>query len=212
MMLLVLTLFVLPVADSMRPASGGGTTRNIFAFPTLPASCTVRLLHAPEHLFFASDEGEGFSFRIERAHPPQLAGRCVVSAVDARVNGRLQSLRLISDANRSTVVCLGADGTPFITFDFTVSSSGGEKKDGSVLQVDTHYLCAAKRLSRSVQPFFVIIRRLQEKVLLLPVQNDNNEEEGDDLARHRAALFKRVGGMHHDDDDAAELKGCSMRW
>ncbi len=62
----------------------------------------------------------GFSFCVDQVHPPQRAGGSVISAMVASINGRPQDMRIFSDRiDRSSIVCLGALGTPFLFLDFT---------------------------------------------------------------------------------------------
>jgi hypothetical protein len=178
----VVRSFGVPATAAAATTRCGATTRRVFTFPTLPKSCAERLIHSPE----AFDAACG-GFRVECARLPQLAGSSVISAVAARVDGRPQELRLISDsATRSSVVCLGGDhGTPRIIFDFTVIA--GEDEHGCVLQVDTHHFRASPRwLARTN-------RLLSERIIVqASCRLSRCSEGGGALARHRALLYRHL--------------------
>ena len=139
----------------------------------MPSPCAARLIHTPEAL----EGAPGFSFCVEHAHPPQRAGRAVISAIAATVNGRSQDLRIFSDRlDRSSVVCLGASGTPFLFLDFTVEESA--------LRVDARCRLRMSR-HRTMRRFIDAMRRLgcSDAFAL---------QHGGALARYRALLFRWV--------------------
>jgi hypothetical protein len=139
----------------------------------MPPPCAVRLIHTPEAL--EQSGTPGFSFRVEHAYQPQRAGRAVISAMVANINGRSQDMRIFSDRiESSSVVCLGALGTPFLFLDFTVEERA--------LRIDAR--CFRASLSH-LSAFVAAARRLSCSEAF-SLQHDG------ELSRYRALLFRHL--------------------
>jgi hypothetical protein len=172
------------VVDGMMTATKlwSCTARNTYAFPPVSKSACDNVLHTPE--VFQNVNHSHFLFRIKQAHPAQMAGSAVISAVSASVNGKTQELRFISESiDKLSIVCLASNGTPYLMHSLKLAR---EPKQ-TVLVVETR--CLRPNMLRIASPFFHFLQHHCADVLLNHVLNDCGIHEEGELACHRSKLF-----------------------